>query len=125
METQPPMLPIKLIVIRHSPHDENWLAESLDLALVGAVFGQDVVLLFMGQGVLSLIPGQHDASGEPLNATTTLETLEIYGIKKLLVTNNDLASLNIRQDALMAGVTVINEAQLPACFSNADHVLMF
>lgn len=125
METQTTMLPTTLIVLRHSPHDERWLAEGLDVALVGAVFGQEVKLLFMGQGVMSLISGQHDALGKPLSTSAILESLAMYGIKELLVPSNDLANLNIGQNDLMAGVSVIDDEQLRACFSNASHVLTF
>ena len=124
MENQP-MLHTMLIVIRHSPHDARWLAEGLDVALVGAVFGQSVKLLFMGQGVMGLIPAQHDAMGKPLSTSAILETLDMYGIEELLVPGSDLIQLNISQHDLMAGVSVIDDAQLKACFSNASHVLTF
>ncbi len=42
----------RLVIIRHGPHASNALREGLDVALVAAAFGEEVSLLFMGQGCL-------------------------------------------------------------------------
>ena len=47
-----------LVVLRHAPHDSSWLREGLDVALVAAALGQDVTLLFLGDGVEALRGGQ-------------------------------------------------------------------
>ncbi|WP_404413260.1 DsrE family protein [Vreelandella aquamarina] len=125
METHASLLPTTLIVLRHSPHCGRWLAEGLDLALVSAVFGQEVKLLFMGQGIFGLIPNQHDAVGQPLSTSAVLDTVGMYGINELLVPKSDLISLGIDQNDLMVDVSVIDDAKVRAYLANAGHVLTF
>ena len=47
-----------LVVVRHSPYGSSLARASLDVALAAAAFEQPVKLLFMGDGVLQLLPGQ-------------------------------------------------------------------
>ena len=50
-----------------------------------AVFGQDVNLIFWGDGVLQLIKGQAPEAISSKSISSALETLELYGIKDIYV----------------------------------------
>src|SRR5690554_1089031 len=74
-----------LVILRHAPHGTSWLREGLDAALVAAAFGRRVTLLFMGEGVTALLPGQAAGPLGQKGTAPTLEMLEMYDIETLLV----------------------------------------
>ncbi|MGY4876675.1 DsrE family protein [Vreelandella aquamarina] len=118
--------PTLLVVLRHSPWSGHWFAEGLDAALVGAVFGQKVQLLFLGQGALGLIKTQKSSSStDPTKELALLNSLDMYGIKELMVQESDLSQLGLTLSNLLDGVHVIDSIQLRACFSKADYLLNF
>ncbi|MGS2743621.1 DsrE family protein [Halomonas sp. LS-001] len=118
--------PTLLVVLRHSPWSGHWFAEGLDAALVGAVFGQKVQLLFLEQGAMGLIKNQQSRDAEPSSKELALlKSLDMYGIKDIMVPETDLSRLGLTQDQLIDGVHLIDNAQLRACFSKADHLLNF
>ena len=47
-----------LLLIRHSPYGSSLARASIDVALAAAAFDQAVSLLFVGDGVLQLLPEQ-------------------------------------------------------------------
>jgi tRNA 2-thiouridine synthesizing protein C len=114
-----------LVIIRHAPHDSNWLREGLDAALVAAAFGQPVHLLFMGQGILALLKEQ--GSGAPGQKATlpTIDMLEMYDIDQLWVSQEALHALHLGTGSLVEGVTVIAERQIPDLLENHASILNF
>lgn len=117
--------PTLLVVLRHAPWSGHWFIEGLDAALVGAVFGQKVQLVFLGQGVMGLIKKPKNDSDETENFLALLESLDMYGIKELMVSAKDLHKLGLKRERLIDGVRSMDDTQLAACFSEADNVLNF
>ncbi|MYL24074.1 sulfurtransferase TusC [Halomonas alkaliantarctica] len=114
-----------LVVIRQAPQRAHWLSEALDAAMVGAAFGKTVSLLFMGEGVLALLPNQLQGPHTSTSLLPTPETLAMYDIQHLCVPAADLHALNMETEHLIGGVLPLNEEQLRACFADAAHVLNF
>ncbi|WP_386083878.1 sulfurtransferase complex subunit TusC [Vreelandella sp. F11] len=114
-----------LVIIRHAPHGSNWLREGLDAALVAAAFGQSVHLLFMGQGIMALLKEQ--GSGAPGQKATlpTIDMLEMYDIDKLWVTEGALQEMHLSADALVEGVTMIAEQEVPELLQQHAQILNF
>tara|TARA_B100000929_G_scaffold153529_1_gene121403 strand:+ start:780 stop:1166 length:387 start_codon:yes stop_codon:yes gene_type:complete len=78
-------------ISRSAPYGSNRPQLCLDIALTVTVFGQDVNLVFWGDGVLQLIKGQAPEAISSKSISSTLETLELYGIKDIYV---DEAAMN-------------------------------
>ncbi|MDR5898300.1 DsrE family protein [Halomonas vilamensis] len=112
-----------LVVIRQAPQSSHWLREALDAAMVGAAFGQKVSLLFMGQGVLALLPGQ--ALGSEKSLLPTQETLAMYDIQHLCVSAADLHALNVKAENLVEGITLLDEEQMRIYFADTANILNF
>ena len=72
-------------ISRSAPYGSNRPQLCLDIALTVTVFGQDVNLVFWGDGVLQLIKGQAPEAISSKSISSTLETLELYGIKDIYV----------------------------------------
>ena len=74
-----------LLVIRHSPYGSSLARASLDVALAAAAFDQQISLLFAGDGVLQLLPGQDCESRGVKNVGRLLSSLPLYGIEHIYV----------------------------------------
>ena len=114
-----------LVILRHAPHGSSWLKEGLDAALVAAAFGQSVALLFMGEGVTALMPGQGPGPLEQKGTAATLEMLEMYDIETLLVDAETLSMLGLSSDELMLDATPVSGAAISEALSAHRLVLTF
>ncbi len=114
-----------LVILRHAPHGSSWLKEGLDAALVAAAFGQSVSLLFMGEGVTALVPGQGAGPLAQKGTAATLEMLEMYDIETLLVDAQALSTLGLSADELMLDVTPLSAEALAETLSAHRLVLTF
>ncbi|CAM3584679.1 MULTISPECIES: sulfurtransferase complex subunit TusC [Halomonas] len=114
-----------LVIIRHAPHGSSWLREGLDAALVAAAFGQPVELLFMGQGIMALLKGQGSGAPGQKASLPTIDMLEMYDIDKLWVPKEALQNLDISTDALVDGVTLIANVDIPDLLQQHAKILSF
>lgn len=114
-----------LVILRHGPHGSSWLREGLDAALVAAAFGRRVTLLFMGEGVTALVPGQQRGPLGQKGTAPTLEMLEMYDIDTLLVEAEALSRLGLDVDGLMLPARGVEAAELSTLSSVHSLVLTF
>jgi tRNA 2-thiouridine synthesizing protein C len=114
-----------LIVIRSAPHAGIRLRESLDALLVGAAFGRPVVPLFMGQGVLALLPGQTPGAPGQKSTLPIIQMLEMYDIETLYLAERDVTANGLSQADFVASAKTLDAGQVQALFRDARHVLTF
>nr|WP_298372811.1 sulfurtransferase complex subunit TusC [uncultured Halomonas sp.] len=114
-----------LVVLRHAPHGSSWLREGLDVALVGAAFGQTVDLLFLGDGVQALVKSQQQGPLGQKGTHPTLDMLAMYDIDTLLVDAESLAQRGMTEADLQLPVTLVTTSQLPHLFSRHAPVFNF
>jgi len=74
-----------LLIIRHSPYGSSLARASLDVALAAAAFDQAISLLFAGDGVLQLLPGQDSGPLGVKNLGRLLASLPLYDIDQVYV----------------------------------------
>ena len=74
-----------LVIIRHSPYGSSLARSGLDTALAMAAFGQPVALLFLGDGVLQLLPAQDSKAIGRRNVGKLLASLPLYDIESVFV----------------------------------------
>ncbi|QTF91081.1 sulfurtransferase complex subunit TusC [Halomonas sp. BM-2019] len=114
-----------LVILRHGPHGSSWLREGLDTALVAAAFGRPVTLLFLGEGVTALLPGQQTGALGQKGTAPTLEMLEMYDIDTLLVEAEALERFGFAADELMLPIRRVEREALPALMASHRLVLTF
>lgn len=114
-----------LVILRHGPHGTSWLREGLDAALVAAAFGRRVTLLFMGEGVTALVPGQQSGPLGQKGSSPTLEMLEMYDIDTLLVEAEALSRLGLEVEGLMLPARAVVPADLAALTGTHTLILTF
>lgn len=114
-----------LVIIRHAPHSSSVVREGLDAALVAAAFGQSVHILFMGQGITSLLKEQSTGAPGQKAILPTIDMLEMYDIDQLLVPEQMLSSMHLTADDLVEGITWIASDHLPILLKQYTHILNF
>ncbi|WP_458525671.1 sulfurtransferase complex subunit TusC [Onishia taeanensis] len=114
-----------LVILRHAPHGSSWLREGLDTALVGAAFGQQVSLLFSGEGVLALMQGQQAGPLGQKGTHGVIDMLAMYDIETLLVDARALSTLGLGADDLMLPVSVVEGDAVAALLERHRVVLNF
>lgn len=114
-----------LVILRHGPHGTSWLREGLDAALVAAAFGRDVSLLFMGEGVTALLPGQGPGALGQKGSSATLEMLEMYDIRTLLVEEQALVDFGLQVDDMRLTVTSLSATGVADALKDHRLILTF
>lgn len=117
--------PSVLLVTRRAPYGGTLARSALDAALAGAAFDRAPTLLFLGDGVLQLLPGQDAADIGTRTHGRVLESLPLYDIDTLYVDGEALARHGIDSGALPAGARVLDDAGLRGLMNNHDHILGF
>lgn len=115
----------QLIVIRHTPYGNSLARASLDSALAAAAFDQPVSVLFLGDGVLQLLPEQDSATIGTRNIARLIASMPLYDIETLYADQGALARLAITSDDLPPAVEPLDDAAIKRLMAQHDHVLGF
>jgi len=111
-----------LFLLRQSPYGSTLAREALDMALAFAAFDQQVQLVFMGDGVLQLLPSQHAHLVHKKNIEKTLDALELYEINRIYADAHSLALRGLTEKDIRSDVTTVSSEQLQQLLRNADQV---
>ena len=114
-----------LVVLRHAPHDSSWLREGLDVALVAAALGQDVTLLFLGDGVEALRGGQQAGPLGQKGSHATLDMLTMYDIDDIRADIESLTSRGLTMERLNWPARPVSDEALPGLFATTASVFNF
>jgi len=114
-----------LVVIRHSPYGSSLAKASLDVALAGAAFEQAIDLLFMGDGILQLLPGQDSRELGIRNAARQLSALPLYDIECVYVDSEAVARYGVDLSMAPVGVRALDADAIRQLMSSYDHLLGF
>jgi tRNA 2-thiouridine synthesizing protein C len=114
-----------LVVVRHSPYGSSVARSSLEVALAAAAFEQPVGLLFVGDGVLQLIPDQEPSGIGVRNIAKLIQSLPLYDIETLYADEQALQRYGLDPQTLPQQLLPLNTAAIQALFSNYDHILSF
>ena len=110
-------------ITRQAPYGSNKAKLAMDAALASAVFEQKINFLFMDDGVFQLIQNQN---AEFILSKTTgraLETLELYGIEKVLVDAVRLEERDLSAEDLAIPVKILKEEQVRQVAAHSDVVI--
>jgi len=110
-------------ITRQAPYGTNKAKLVMDFALASAVFEQKINFLFIDDGVFQLVQNQN---AEFILSKTTgraLETLELYGIKKVLVDAVSLEERDLSEEDLAIPVKILKEEQVRQIAAYSDVVI--
>lgn len=114
-----------LVIFRKAPAGSAWAREALDLALVGAAFGQKVSLLFMGDGVFQLLEQQNPKLIGQKGTQAMMQALPMYEIDNLYVEGHSLAERGLDLEQLAVNCQVLNADEMPKLLQQHQQVFNF
>jgi len=114
-----------LFTLRHSPYGASLTRSALDAALSAAAFEQPVRLLFLGEGVLQLLPEQEARAVGARNVGKLLASLPLYDIEQVYVDAAAATRYGIDLAALPVPATPLDAAGMHALMADSNHLLGF
>lgn len=118
--------PKKLLFLnRKAPYGSSLPREALDAVLMASAFGQQVTLVFLGDGVFQLKTQQDPSEIEMKNFSKTFAALELYGVSSIFVEQSSLQKRGLTLDQLLIPAKLIQPHELTELLEEQDQVLSF
>ncbi|MEM8562757.1 MAG: sulfurtransferase complex subunit TusC [Pseudomonadota bacterium] len=114
-----------LILIRRSPYGSSLARAAIETGLALAAFDQPCNLLFVGDGVLQLLPGQDPGPVGLRNLGKLLQSLPLYDIEHVYVDNASAQRYGVAEDDLPLQVDMLSTADVQKLLSEHDQLLGF
>ena len=128
-----------LYVNRKAPHGSIYAQESLEVALIGAAFEQDVSLAFIDDGVYQLMQNQDTADIGTKNFALTFKALGDFDVSQIYVERESLDLRGLGKEDLMPltyededddwaekdSIHVVSSAELADIIEQQDFILNF
>jgi len=114
-----------LVIARHSPYGTGLARASLDLVLAGAAFEQDIAMLFLGDGVLQLLPDQDARQVGRKSIAKQLASLPLYDVESVYADAQAAAQHGIDLSASPVPAKPLNTDETRELIASFEHVLGF
>ena len=114
-----------LVIARHGPYGSGLARASLDLLLAGAAFDQDIAMLFLGDGVLQLLPDQQAQHLGTKSIAKQLASLPLYDVDSVYADADAAARLGVDLTATPVPVTALTNDEAGELIASFTHVLGF
>lgn len=114
-----------LAVIRHAPYGSSVARVAIDVSLANAAFDQPVEMLFLGDGVLQLLPAQDATALGRKNLARLLASLPLYGIEQVYVDAEAAARYRVNLQHSPVAAVPLDKAAMRALLCKHDHLLGF
>ncbi len=112
-------------ITRKAPYGTSYGNVCLDAVLTTSAFEQDIVLVFMDDGVYQLKKNQDPDCISAKNLSKGFGALSLYDIENIYVEQESLAARGLRIHDLVIEVKAISAPQLGSIIENSDVVLNF
>ena len=107
---------------RAAPYGTNRPQLCLDMALAAAVFEQTVNYVFLDDGVFQLLEGQNAEGIQSKTLGNALETLDLYGIDRVIVEAEAMTARGLSPDDLLLPAQVLNSDEIGEIIAESDAV---
>ena len=114
-----------LVIVRHSPYGSSLARTSLEVALSCATFDQQVALLFMGDGVLHLLPEQDSSAIGVRNIAKLIASFPLYELHNLYVDEATLRQYGLNTNELPQKLQGVDDEAMQRLLCQYDHCLGF
>ena len=114
-----------LVVIRQPPYGSSLGRSGLDTALATAAFDQPVDLLFLGDGVLNLQPGQDSAVLGLKNCGRLLASLPLYDIERVYADAGAVQRYSMVASEFPVAAELLDSPGIRTLMNDHDHLLGF
>ena len=113
------------VVLRHAPYGNSFAQEALDATLAMSLFGQEMTLIFLGDGVFQLLRHQQAAGIHEKTFSKQIAAFELYDIERIFVCTQSLAHRNILQASLCIDVIGVAPTEIKVILHEQDTLLSF
>ena len=114
-----------LVVIRRSPYGSSLARAAVDAALAAAAFEQPVKLLFMGDGILQLLPNQDSHRIGAKNLGRLLASLPLYDVETVYIDAEAATFYGVELTGLPVTTQALDGAGIHQLMTSCDHILGF
>lgn len=114
-----------LLVLRHSPYGSSLAKAAVDVALAMGAFSQAIDLLFLGDGVLQLLPGQDSRALGMKNVGRQLASLPLYDINRVYVDAQAVTRYNMDLSRAPIDTRALDQEEIHRLMVGYDHLLGF
>ena len=115
-----------LVVVRQPPYGSSLARSSLEVALSSASFEQEIGLLFMGDGVLQLLPDQDSTAIGVRNMAKLIASFPLYDLNALFADEAALQRYAFKETLqLPENLQRLGENEMRLLFDRYDHILGF
>lgn len=114
------MSPKRILFLQRAHPRDARARESLDAALVAAIFEQSVTVLFRDEGVLQLSAEHSPSDGE---FPALIESLPEYGVQPVFACQHSLTRWGLEPDGLLLPVSVIGIEEQSALIAAQQAVI--
>ena len=113
-----------LFVNQQAPHETAFSQEKLQMAMVFGAFELNVSMLFLGDGLFSLMKNQQTQGIGFQNFSRQYRALEqYYGIRHIFVDRDSLEKRELSRKNLLIPVAVINRNEIKRLFHEQDVII--
>ena len=113
------------VLLRHAPYGNSFAQEALDATLAMSLFGQEMTLIFLGDGVFQLLKHQQTEGVRQKAFSKQIAAFEHFDIEPIFVCSQSLAQRGISTDALCIDVISIGPDAIKAILNQQDTLLSF
>ena len=114
-----------LVVVRHTPYGSSLGRAALDAALAMAAFDQPVDVLFMGDGVLNLLPDQDSRVIGVKNIGKLLASMPLYEVAAVYVEAAAVERYGLDLTLAPLPCKALDGSEIRAMMVERDHLLGF
>lgn len=113
------------IILRHAPYGNSLAQEALDATLAVSLFGQQLSLIFLGDGIFQLLKHQQASAINQKTFSKQIAAFELYDIGRVFVCEQSLAQRNISPNSLCIDVTCLAPVDIKKIMHAQDTLLSF
>lgn len=114
-----------LLVLRSTPYGSSLARSGIDAGLAAAAFEQSVSLLFLGAGVLQLVPGQNGRALGVRDLGKLLASLPLYDIDRIYADAAAAERFGVDLTTASVSVTPVDVTEMRDLLDASDTVLGF
>jgi len=114
-----------LFVFSKPPHSSQASKEGLDALLTTSAFGQDVSLLFLGDGIFQALNNQNASTLPTKNTAAIFGSLAMYGIENIYAQQQALCERSIDIESLNITPQLLSNIDITKLLNQQDKILTF
>lgn len=113
-------------ILQHSPYHSDFAHDAIDAVLAAGLYGQNVGLFFLGDGVFQLLEAKANKTDAlEKHLAKKLKALALYDIEHIFVCRESLTQRGIEQEQLCITTNVLDKNTFDSTVRQHESILSF